>query len=83
MKGPVAPPGGMPRGPLRIDLREPYRARLSPVPESVNIPLGVLLAEPERLRPGERVVMLSDRPEQADFAARHFRERGVDAIAQP
>jgi rhodanese-related sulfurtransferase len=70
----------MPDAPaLVVDIREAYRRSLAPLPAEAHVPLGVLLAEPERLPRDRPVLLVSDRAEQAAFAARYLRGLGVDA----
>jgi rhodanese-related sulfurtransferase len=67
------------REPLLVDVREPYHLSAKDLQVAVNVPLGVLLAEPTRLPRDRPLVLFGHDAAQADFAASYLRRFGYDA----
>jgi rhodanese-related sulfurtransferase len=70
------------RGEIVLDVREKYRVERQPVEGAVHLPLGVLLASPDRVPRGASLLAVSDRAEDALFAVRSLAERGYDATVR-
>lgn len=62
-----------------LDVRENYRVALKPIEGAMHLPLGLLLAAPEKVPMAARLVVVSDRDEDSRFATRYLMERGYDA----
>jgi len=63
-----------------IDIREAYYPDADP--RALRIPLGSLLADPGRLPRGRAYVLIGHDENDAGFAARFLRERGLDVTAR-
>jgi rhodanese-related sulfurtransferase len=70
------------RGEIVLDVREKYRVERQPVEGAVHLPLGALLAAPERVPRGSSLLVVSDRAQDAEFAARYLSERGFHVRAR-
>lgn len=68
-----------PRQAALLDVREAYR-RIDPaVGAAVHVPLGLLLADPERARSERPWLVLALDREQAAFASSYLRRHGIEA----
>lgn len=64
-----------------LDIREEYEAATARVHGATRIPLGLLLAEPDRAPRGRPILVVDHEGTHTTLAVRYLRENGRDAHA--